>query len=208
MKAHDLWLPEAQNGNPEAQYKLAHLYIGGFYSTNEGLMKDLQEAEKWLLRAAEHGHADAQYDLGIIYAQGPLKDPEKAIKWLTVAAEKGRPEAQYNLGYMYATGAGVGVDFGSAETWIRKSAMQGFPQAQFMLGGMYYEGKGVTQDATEAYAWWTLARDDGYSDAEKLVRKADDQWDDKIIEAGKWRAAEIQAEMMNSQLRSGNGKQQ
>ena len=60
--------------------------------------------EKHLLEAAKRGNAEAQLNLGIIYANG-LTDsgyvvegnrPE-AVRWLLAAAEQGLPRAQIKL---------------------------------------------------------------------------------------------------------------
>lgn len=65
--------------------------------------------EKHLLEAAKRGNAEAQLNLGIIYANG-LTDsgyvvegnrPE-AVRWLLAAAEQGLPRAQIKLAEMYA----------------------------------------------------------------------------------------------------------
>lgn len=56
-----------------------------------------------ILKAAEQGNAEAQFNLGLIYYNGdgvPRDDPE-AAKWYFKAAEQGHIEAQLNLGVMY-----------------------------------------------------------------------------------------------------------
>ena len=47
-----------QNGDAEAQFKLAQAYENG-----DGVEKDLSEAEKWYRKAAEQGHAEAKETL-------------------------------------------------------------------------------------------------------------------------------------------------
>lgn len=62
------------------------------------------------LRArAEHGDVPAQYDLGVLYANGtrvPQEDAE-AARWYRLVASRGDAEAQFNLGFR--CGAGIGV---------------------------------------------------------------------------------------------------
>ena len=62
-----------------------------------------------LKRLAESGDADAQYNLGVMYAfgEGVAKDQVEAVKWYRKAAEQGDADAQYNLGVRYAKGEGV-----------------------------------------------------------------------------------------------------
>ena len=59
--------------------------------------------------AAEQGDADAQFNLGVMYANGegvPENDAE-AVKWYRLAAEQSHADAQFKLGVMYDLGNGV-----------------------------------------------------------------------------------------------------
>ena len=51
---------------------------------------------KWYTKAAEQGHASAQYNLGVMYdtGKGALQDYKEAVKWYTKAAEQGHANAQ------------------------------------------------------------------------------------------------------------------
>ena len=51
---------------------------------------------------AEQGNADAQYNLGVMYAQGKgiPQNHKTAVKWYRLAAKQGDAFAQYNLGNM------------------------------------------------------------------------------------------------------------
>ena len=50
--------------------------------------------------AAEQGYAGAQYNLGLMYAQGEgvPEDDAEAVRWYQMAAEQGQAGAQFNLG--------------------------------------------------------------------------------------------------------------
>jgi TPR repeat protein len=52
-----------------------------------------------LTKAAEQGHAAAQYNLGVFYynGQGVAKDQTTAVQWITNAAEQGHADAQAAL---------------------------------------------------------------------------------------------------------------
>ena len=116
------------------------------------------------LRArAEQGDADAQRDLGVMYANGrgiPQDDVE-AVRLYRLAAEQGNASAQSNLGFMYATGRGVPQDDAEAVRWWQLAAEQGHADAQYNLGVMYDDGRGVPQDDAEAVRWYRLAADQG-----------------------------------------------
>jgi hypothetical protein len=130
---------------------------------------DAQNLELEQIRAlAEQGYADAQYNLGIMYAdgRGVPQDDAEALRWWRLAAEQGGAEAQYNLGNMYADGRGVPQDDAEALRWWRLAAEQGGAEAQFNLGIMYADGRGVPQDDVEAVRWYRLAAEQGLADAQ------------------------------------------
>ena len=62
-----------------------------------------------LRRAADQGNADAQFNLGVMYAEGRgvPRDDAEAARWYRCAADQGEAAAQFNLGLMYAKGEGV-----------------------------------------------------------------------------------------------------
>ena len=82
----------------------------------------------WYRKAAEQGHALAQYLVGSMYANGAegfTKNDVRAAYWYRKAAEQGHADAQFNLGFMYVNGEGVPEDGAQALTWFRKAAKQG-----------------------------------------------------------------------------------
>src|SRR3954468_412302 len=69
-------------------------YSRGDYATALRLFRQL----------ADQGRANAQYNLGVMYAKGrgvPENDVE-AVKWFRLAADQGYAAAQFNLGAEYA----------------------------------------------------------------------------------------------------------
>ena len=86
-------------------------------------VSDFQET----LQAAEQGVAEAQNNLGNMYAngQGVCQDYAEAVQWYRNAAEQGHAQAQNNLGLMYANGQGVRQDYAEAVQWFLKAAEQG-----------------------------------------------------------------------------------
>ena len=90
------------------------------YFDGTGVLKDAKEAVNWYRKAAEQGHAIAQWQLGFIYAnsEGVLKDAKEAVNWHRKAAEQGIASAQFNLGAMYANGQGVPKDMVNAYAWL------------------------------------------------------------------------------------------
>ena len=85
---------------------------------------------KETFQAAEQGFAAAQYNLGLMYAngQGVHQDDAQAVRWYRKAAEQGFAEAQYNLGVMYAKGEGVRQNYKIANEWFGKACNNGLQQ--------------------------------------------------------------------------------
>ena len=83
-------------------------------------------------KAAEQGHAKAQYNLGLMHdnGRGVLQDYEEAVKWYRLAAEKGIAIAQGNLGLMYHNGRGVLQDSVYAHMWWNIAASEGHEHAK------------------------------------------------------------------------------
>ena len=114
---------------------------------------------RWFRLAADQGHADAQFELGVKYetGEGVPQDDAEAVRWYRLAAEQGYVGAQHNLGFAYRTGAGVPQDDTEAVRWFRLAAEQGHADAQFALAVGFAEGLGVSQDDVQAYLWYTVA---------------------------------------------------
>jgi len=91
---------------------------------------------------ARLGNRDAQYEVGLMYANGlgTAKDLQKAIEWVSMAAQKGLAAAQYLLATRYAHGVAVPQDERAAMWWLFQAAEQGNAKAQFKLGQMLSQG--------------------------------------------------------------------
>ena len=66
------------------------------------------------LRArAEVGDSEAQYTLGVAYADGlgVPQDNSEAVRWTRLAADQDLAEAQSHLASMYRQGVGVSEDY-------------------------------------------------------------------------------------------------
>lgn len=118
---------------------------------------------------AEHGHAAAEFSLGVAYAtgHGVPRDLASAIRWWKAAARRGHVTAQVNLGLLYSRGVGVEKDLAKAREWWLRAADGGDAVAQFHLGAMAATGEGMPIDYAEAVRWWRLAAAQGYEQAIK-----------------------------------------
>lgn len=161
-------LPE----DAEVQYQLGLCYHRG---TCTGVPLDYPEAIRWWRKAAEQGHAEAQYTLGTRYYLGieiPREDGE-ALKWWRRAAEQGHVEAQYSLGVLCHTAKGPVRDYIEAVKWYRKAMEQGHAKARIDLGTCCYHlgltlqlGLEGTKDEAQAVRWYREAAELGHIEAQ------------------------------------------
>ena len=85
-KAFTEWLPFAEQGDAQAQYNLAGLYVNGY-----GVDLDEGKAFNWYKKSAQQGLAKAQYNVGAMYltSTGVDQSYTKAKHWLSLAYENG-----------------------------------------------------------------------------------------------------------------------
>ena len=109
--------------------------------------------------AAEEGHVDSQFNLGLMYEKGigVSKDEKEAVAWYLKAALQGNSNAQYNLAVLYENGRGSDVNFAQAYQWYRKAAVQGDGLAVGNLGMLYLRGQGVKEDEVAGLALLLLS---------------------------------------------------
>jgi len=119
---------KAEKGDPEAQERLAHLYLNGL-----GVSEDGGKAMRWLRKAAEQGRTSSQTELGI---------------WLWL----GHP-----LGNTSSAEATVSESPNEAAVWLLRAAAKGDELATFTIGTMYAKGEGVKQNLVESYKWFSIA---------------------------------------------------
>lgn len=80
---------------------------------------------------AEEGNADAQFNLGRMYANGlgVPQDDSLAIEWYRKAVKQGQPDALYNLGRMYENGRAVRQNFVKAYRLYFRASLHGIREA-------------------------------------------------------------------------------
>ena len=68
---------------------------------------------------AEQGDIEAQFNLGMLYADGKgvAQNYKSTVRWYTLSAKQGNYQAQYTLGLMYAQGQVVAQDYVKAHMW-------------------------------------------------------------------------------------------
>ena len=117
----------AEQGNPEAQYK-----VGEMYETGKGVQKDPKIALTWFEKAAAQDHKKAVYKLLYldIKKNGLNSHSKTQLGVLRQESASGNPDAQYYLGKMYASGVGVPKSLNNALTWLNKATFNGVSEAE------------------------------------------------------------------------------
>lgn len=155
--------PEGDQGANEL------LYTAGVDAYETG---DLAGARQAWLDAAENGHPESQFRVGMMFdrGEGVVADTVSAAYWYQKAAAQDHVRAQTNLGVMYRQGDGIPKDLTAAYAWTERAALNGVARAQYNLGLMLAAGEGASVDYVEAYAWFAAAAAQGNGDAEKGMK--------------------------------------
>ncbi|HMB75397.1 MAG TPA: tetratricopeptide repeat protein, partial [Kiloniellaceae bacterium] len=151
-----------------ATYNLARLTYNG-----QGVDPDRAQAIRLYEKAAQAGQADAQFTMGLFYAEGGYGISQSwpaAVAWWREAAGNGHLEAQYLVGNAYHDGDGVTKSHDEAMVWWTRAAKAGYAPAMMKLGEHFADSEVVKRDLVRAYLWYdtavvTFVRDDRRSEA-------------------------------------------
>lgn len=155
-------LPEGQAGNAQAQFLLGRMSDNGLGP----VALDPREACRWYARAAEGGHAEAQFTLAQAYAigRGVKLDADAALLWLGRSADAGHAPAMLALAELHDEGRGVKQDRARATRLIRKAADAGDAEAQYRYAERVLAGL-PGADTGDAWAWFQRAAEGGHAAA-------------------------------------------
>jgi len=134
-----------------------------------------EEAIEQLIKAAEAGDVNAQFNLGEYYDSVQVMNFDKAAEWYCKAAEQGHARAQWMLGNCYDRGHGIQRDHVKAAEWWLKAAEAGNADAQFIIAGCYQKGKSIPQDFNAAVKWYRKALEQGREDARMYLEHYNDK---------------------------------
>jgi TPR repeat protein len=133
----------------------------------------------WLTEANNQGNEQAEYLLGLLYAQGDgvAQDPDQSRYFLGKAADQNYGPAQYALGEMLLNAEfddsdqqgnqdkALKAKISRGVSLLQRSATAGYAPAQYRLGLMYYNGEGVETDRRAALRAFVQAADQGVAAA-------------------------------------------
>ena len=126
---------EALEGRSGAEYEMGNILSNGMYC----ILVNKKEAFGWYMKAAEHGSADAQYEVARFYLLGEKDvvdcNDEEKFKWYWEAAAQGHVESMRKVGDSFYYGSGVDEDRERAKIWYARAAKAGDDVSLNMLKG-------------------------------------------------------------------------
>lgn len=125
------------------------------YRSGLGVAMDEDLALDYLLRAAELGHQEAAYRLGMTLMERnrETRDYSAGMFWLQQAAQDGNLNAQKQLGYVHMNDQWGLEDRQRAVYWWYQAATGSDSQAQLEIAVALRDGNGVETDR-DAYLYW------------------------------------------------------
>lgn len=178
-----------QSTDAVAQFILGEMFRIG----TPVVFRRAEKAVECYRKAAERGHAEAQFQLGCMLQSGNNypRDYAEAARWFSEAARQGHMEAKkrldeppisvyykaghldaaalYSLGRMYEEGHDAVLDYHKALEYYRTSAKLGNADAMYRIGRMCDDGIGMAQNKSEALEWYRKAAEHGSADARNLL---------------------------------------
>ena len=151
-----------------ARYNLGMHYLGEVHRNDS-------EAIFFMRLAANSGHEEAMYQMGLININGNTSVSiyrDSAISWWSKAFESNNHVlSALHLGFcFYTTGSmsadNMSVDMVSSFNWFLTAAKLGEADAQHCLSRAYFLGHGVEINFIEGMKWMTLSANNGNADSQ------------------------------------------
>ena len=138
-----------------------------------------EEAIAMWLPLANGGDASAQFNLGVMYANGlgVDRDMQSAMDWWARAARQLHVRGAHNLalamlaGEPKVNGVGVEPDYEAVLRYLKIGSDAGYPNSEYTLGKLYQEGVGVEKDERRAAELFLSASIKGFAKAQYNLGK-------------------------------------
>jgi TPR repeat protein len=144
------------------KYNMKYLLIVFLMVINFSLAENLEE----LKEQANLGDKFAQYQLGVMYADGEKvpQDYAESVRWLQLSIQSDEgdyiSDAILRLGIAYYKGEGIDQNYTTALNYFGAVGYyKNNAEAQRLLGQMYLQGIGVKKNYSEAKVWLKKACD-------------------------------------------------
>lgn len=165
-------IEKAVQGNTESQRIVAQCYL-----TGTGVRKDVNEAWKWLVKAAGNSDIESQYIIGTLYrdGNGVRQSYEESAYWFRKAGKNGHHKAQVEIARQFAEGQGVQQDYRIAAENYWRAAEGGEPEGAYYYAKLVSEGRAGMKDLPKALKYYKKAAAAGFGDAREKVRELEAQ---------------------------------
>ena len=153
-------LYSAENGDADSQFLVARW----FYNHNSNCqLAYRKETVVWYTKAANKGHCEAMYKLGVCYEVGLGTDCDmsEAFRWYSHSAIKGYKAACLKLAEFYLNGTKVKKDIVAAIKWYNASGTPISKENLCNIGYAYSIGDGVAIDKAKAIEYYRKSADLG-----------------------------------------------
>jgi uncharacterized protein len=167
LTALNLALPQAEKGDMASQMLAAEIYARGL-----GVAKNVAEATRWYMAAAEHGNAEAQLQSALILlGDKPLDrtnaNRTEALMMLQASSESGNAFAAFNLAQIIVGDSPGDVGLRKAAPLFQKAAAANIAGAHYALAQLYQNGTGgLSLDGPKAQFHLTRAAELGLDTAQ------------------------------------------
>lgn len=160
----ELVLPQAEQGDKEAQFNVGVIYMLGWNTEI-----DHQQAVYWFEKAAAQNHRSSLHNLGVHYSEGMgvETDFRKAASYFERAAQMGHTNSMVGLAHLYQFGNGVEKDLNKMLYWLEKAGEQENVYAQQDLAEYFLTSE---INPTKAVYW-----------LEKLVKQNPDEKNELVL---------------------------
>ncbi len=158
----------------DADLATAHSALAWLHLHGLGVRKDTGRALELYERAANNGHGEAQYNLGLLLTQGRVTeaDPARALGFFEAAAGQGHMEAMVQAGQLLLRNRPEG-SFEDARQRARghltPAAEAGHLRAQLELGILLSSDQADEKDLEQAVAWLGRAAAQGSASAQSRL---------------------------------------
>lgn len=140
-------------GDPQSDFQLARIYLGGAIDTSEATMA---KGQALLRRSAYAGNRDGMYWLGYYYQQEQNFD--SALYYFSSLAEQGDGMALMQMAIAYEHGRGVEPDTALAMDYYHRAGWAGISDGYAFLGDFYRHGNSaLAPDSAKAFEYYLLA---------------------------------------------------
>ena len=157
---------------------------------------DYETALRLFRQLADQGRANAQYNLGVMYAKGRgvLQNDVEALNSSALQQTKATPPPSTILEPSMPEVRACRTTMLRRRNGMRRLQTKGSAAAQFNLGAMQSKGEGVPKDLVHGYMWFDLAAARGDERSDKASRHRCASNDSRADRRGAEARARVEAE--------------